>query len=178
MDRPAPHRSGPSLRAGRQPAGPVIFTGPLTLHWQRRPGRLPRPRIEDGALTAKHPLDLARLHRWERARIGIGGRPDWVFAKLYCHGFFPSDESAVIGERMRRFLEEVLDYSQLSKRLKIHFVTCREAFNIAMAAVDGCEGDPGLYRNHRLRPILGRKPATTIEREPDRNTRATAHTTV
>jgi hypothetical protein len=116
------------------------------------------PRLEDGALAKNYPLDLARLHRWRSARIGVRGRPEWVFIKLYCHGFFPYDQAMSIGEPIQRFLEEVLEYGQRSGEYKVHFATAREAFNIAMAAVDGRPGEPGLYRDYLLRPLMGTKP--------------------
>jgi hypothetical protein len=50
-------------------------------------------------------------------------------------------------------LQETLEWADRDGRFKIHFATAREAFNIALAAVDGHGGDPGRYRNYRLRPI-------------------------
>jgi hypothetical protein len=103
-------------------------------------------------------LDLARLHRLHGARIGVWGQPEWVFIKLYCHGFFPYDQAMTIGEPVRRFLEETLQYADRTGEYKVHFATAREAFNIAMAAVDGRAGEPGLYRDYLLRPIMRAEP--------------------
>lgn len=153
-----PHRSGPNLRVGVVPQLPVIFTGPLVFDWRRRLWGLPVPRLDDGALARNYPLNLARLHRWRGAHIGVRGRPEWVFIKLYCHGFFPYDQAMSIGEPIRRFLDDVLEYGERSGQYKVHFVTAREAFNIAMAAVDGRTGEPGLYRDYLLRPVMGTKP--------------------
>jgi hypothetical protein len=36
----------------------------------------------------------------------------------------------------------------------LHFATAREAFNMVCAAIDGHEGDPGLSRDYRLKPIM------------------------
>jgi hypothetical protein len=77
-----------------------------------------------------------------------------VFVKLYCHGFFDSDQDGVIGDSIRRFWDEALEYSNRSGEFKIHFATAREAFNIAMAAVDGRDGEPGEYRNYLLKSLL------------------------
>jgi hypothetical protein len=153
-----PHRSGPTLRVGVAPQLPVIFTGPLVFNWRRRVWGLPVPRLDDAVLAENYPLDLARLNRWRGAHIGVQGRPEWVFIKLYCHGFFPSDEAMAIGEPVRRFLEEVLQHGDRSGEYKVHFATAREAFNMAMAAVDGLAGDPGLYRDYLLRPLMAGKP--------------------
>jgi len=43
------------------------------------------------------------------------------------------------------------------QRWKLHYVTAREMYNIARAAMDGKSGDPASYRDYLLRPppILG-----------------------
>jgi hypothetical protein len=149
-----PHRSGPSIRVGDRPQLPLIFTGPLVFDWSRRKKGLPVPRIDNGALTANYPLNFARLERWRKAHIGILGRPEWIFIKLYCHGFFPQDQAAVIGHEMQRFLLEVMELAERTGRFKLHFATARELFNMAMAAIEGQKGEPGLYRDYRLRQIM------------------------
>ena len=150
----SPHRSGPSLRVGRQPTLPIILTGPLVFDWrQRRAGGL-MPRLENGALTAKSPLTLATFQLWCDAHIGVRGRADWVFVKLYCHGFFNADQPAVIGSEMAHFLQEVLDFGYRTGQFRLHFATAREAFNMVSAAIDGHKGTPGAYRDYRLKPIM------------------------
>jgi hypothetical protein len=149
-----PHRSGPSVRRGVEARLPLIFTGPLVFDWRRRVKGLPVPRLDDGALAANYLPELIRFEHWRDAHIGVRGRPDWIFIKLYCHGFFPQDESAMIGEAMQRFLENLLELAERSGSFKLHFTTAREAFNIALAAIDGRDGEPGQYRDYRLRPIM------------------------
>lgn len=162
LDEARSHRDGPSLRVGdKHPELPIIFTGPLVFNWQRRVYGLPLPRIDDGALTANQPLDLSRLERWRSANIHVEGRREWMFAKLYCHGFFPFDQPSTIGERMRQFWEEVIEYGERSGQFKIHFASSREAFNMVMAAVDGHDGEPGHYRDYKLRQIM-REQATPL----------------
>jgi hypothetical protein len=153
LDEPRPHWKGKNLRVGVRPTLPVLFTGPLVFGWSRRRYGLPAPWIDGGPLTARYPLTFERLLRWQGAGICVHGRPEWIFIKLYCHGFFPNDQAATIGAPMRRFLQETLELADRNGRFKIHFATAREAFNIALAAVDGHSGEPGLYRNYRLRPI-------------------------
>ena len=154
FDKAVPHRTGPGLKAGSEPRLPIIFTGPLVFDWSRRVKGLVVPRLDDGVLASNHPMDRARLDRWANAHISVGGRPDWIFIKLYCHGFFPHDQDSVIGDRCRRFFEEALEESARTGEFDIHFASAREAFNIAMAAVDGRGGEPGLYRDYRLRSIM------------------------
>jgi hypothetical protein len=105
-------------------------------------------------MAANYPSDFERLERWAGARISVLGRPEWVFVKLYCHGFFTFDQDACIGEGARRFWSEALEESARTGRYRIHFATAREAFNIAMAAVDDRRGEPGQYRDYMLRPVM------------------------
>ena len=151
-----PHRSGPTLRLGDDPQLPIIFTGPLVFNWNRRVHGITVPRLDDGVLAENYQLNIPRLNRWANANISIDGRPDWVFIKLYCHGFFPEDQSVVIGDAGRHFWQEVMEYSDRTGAYKIHFASAREVFNIAMAAVDGLQGEPGLYRDYKLKQIMSR----------------------
>jgi len=65
---------------------------------------------------------------------------------------------------MRRFLDEMLELAERSNELKVHFATAREAFNMAMAAVDAQPGEPGHYRDYKLRQIMDAKSQSS-ERE-------------
>ena len=156
-----PHWSGPDLRVhGGLPVLPVLFTGPLVFDWSQAGGGLPMPRIETGALTEKGLPSLRRLQNWQKAGVGVRGKPEWIFIKLHCHGFFMPDQPAMIGESMRRFLEEAMEWGYRSGEFDIHFATAREAFNIAMAAVDGATtNNPDAYRNYRLHQIMQAAPA-------------------
>ena len=163
-----PHRAGPSVRVGEPPKLPIIFTGPLVFDWTRRKHGLPIPRIEDGALAQNYPLTLHRFENWRNARISVLGAQDWVFIKLYSHGFFDWDQDAMIGEQMKRFMAEVLELAERTGKYKIHFASAREAFNMVMAAVDGCKGNPNAYRDYRLRQIMKGVARSTadIDRTP------------
>jgi hypothetical protein len=149
-----PHRSGPNVATGKEPAFPIIFEGPLVFDWTRRIHSLPIPRVDDGALAQNYSLSLGRFNRWRNARITVAGRPEWVFVKLYSHGFFDWDQDAMIGAQMRRFMNEVLELSEKTQEFSVHFASAREAFNMVMAAVDGHSGSPGRYRDYRLRQIM------------------------
>ena len=153
-----PHRKGIEVAvSGNQPQLPLIFTGPLVFNWTRRIGNLPVPRIEDGALVANQPSDLARFRRWQSANITVKNRPEWVFIKLYCHGFFDADQSACIGEKARRFFSEIIENGVKTGDYQVHFASAREAFNLVAAAIDGKTGTPHDYRNYRLRTIMSEK---------------------
>lgn len=160
LDERMPHRTGKSVRAdGNSPRLPLIFTGPLIFNWTRRIRGLPVPRLDDGALAANQPLDGARFGRWMNADITVRGRPEWVFIKLYCHGFFGHDQSACIGEEAARFFGEIVEEGARTGRYTVHFASAREAVNMILAAVDGKKGDPHGFRDYRLRTIMSGAPA-------------------
>jgi len=154
----APHRTGPGVRVGTQTKEPVIFTGPLIFDWSRRRAGLPVPRIDAGVIAANYPPTYERLQRWRNASISVSGKPEWIFIKLSCHGFIPEDRDITIGDPMRRFLETALEQADKSGTFKIHFASAREAFNLVQAAVDQQEGEPGAYRDYRLRTRMQTPP--------------------
>ena len=148
-----PHRSGPDLKVGDKPSLPIIVNGPLVFDWSRRIHGLPVPRIDDGALARNYPLQMDRFRRWQSAQIGIKGRPEWIFIKLHCHGFFEQDQQEMIGDKLKRFMGEILEQGEATGRFKVHFASAREVFNIILAALEGKQGDPGQYRDYYLHPI-------------------------
>ena len=155
LEKAVPHGRGRQVAAnGKSPELPLIFTGPLTFNWTRMINWPPVPRIDDGALTASQTLDTERFRRWTSANVSVRGRSDWIFIKLYCHGFFDRDQSACIGEDAKRFFGGIVEESAKSGKFTVHFASAREAFNIALAAIDGKSGDPHRYRNYKLRSIM------------------------
>jgi hypothetical protein len=123
--------------------------------------------VEDGALAQNYPLTMNRLDRWRSAGIGVKERPEWIFIKLYSHGFFDWDQDLMIGEQMKRFMGEALETAERSGEFKVHFASAREAFNMVNAAVDGKEGQPGAYRDYKLRQIMHEPVASTAPNEID-----------
>ena len=150
-----PHRTGRRVSVfGNQPQLPLIFTGPLVFNWTRHIKGLLIPRLDDGALVYNQPMDIARLNRWRSANITVKDRPEWVFVKLYCHGFFDHDQSASIGEDAVKFFSRIIENGEKTGDYKVHFASAREAFNIVSAAIDGKSGSPGEFRNYRLKTIM------------------------
>jgi hypothetical protein len=146
----APHRTGRDLRVGRPPhVFPLMVQGPLAARLIRPPSGRPRPRIENGEVTGVNPPTPARMAVWQRTRITVAGRPDWLFVKLHCHGMDPRDEGAMLGRPLQDFLTAVT----ADRSFALHFVTAREMVNVILAACDGRDGNPGEYRDYRLRPI-------------------------
>jgi len=150
LSQRAPHRRGRDLRVGLRPSVlPVIIQGPLGLRWRSNGRGIPQPRIENGELSTTNPPTITRFRLWRRAAIRVRGRPDWVFIKLHCHGIDPRDDDAMYGHLMQDFLDRLRSDGLDGDTL--HFVTAREMVNIILAACDGYSGDPGRYRDYRLR---------------------------
>lgn len=161
-----PHRTGKSVKIfGKQPQLPLIFTGPLVFNWTRRIKGLPVPRIEDGALVYNQPMDLARFNRWISANITVEGRTDWIFVKLYCHGFFDHDQSASIGEDVAKFFGEIIENGEKTGKYKVHFASAREAFNMVLAAIDGKNGNPNEFRDYALKTIMSKQTEKIDEKQ-------------
>lgn len=155
LGKKIPHRKGRAVRRfGNQPALPLIFTGPLVFNWTRRIKGIPVPRLDDGALVANQPMDGARFNRWTSANVTVAGQPDWVFVKLYCHGFFDRDQSFCIGDAARRFFSDIIEQGEATGDYKVYFADAREAFNMVAAAIDGKGGSPGEFRDYRLKAIM------------------------
>jgi hypothetical protein len=151
LDQRAPHRAGHNLRRGQTPRTfPLMIQGPLGLNFARRMKGVPVPRIENSALTAAYPPTLQRLKLWQQAAITVAGMPDWVFVKLHCH---PTDETAMLGEQIQSFLQELTEWAGRGDGCRLHFVTAREMVNIILAACDGRDGNPGEYRDYRLQLV-------------------------
>ncbi len=155
LDRAAPQRQGRDLRVSNQTSHdasrtprtfPLIVQGPLGMDF----GRGGRPGIENGSITQSNPLSIRRLALWKKAAVRVQGRPDWFFIKLHAHSMDPTQSEAVTGEPMRRFLEELVQGAG-DRKETLHFTSAREMVNIILAACDGREGNPGLYRDYRFR---------------------------
>jgi hypothetical protein len=150
LDARAPHRKGMELQVGHSPqVFPLNIQGPLVLDFDRR-ARNGIGRFENAALTAANPPDMRRLKLWKKAAISVRHRPDWIFIKLHCHSMYPTHQEALMGAPMQQFLAELV--AGASERHEvIHFVTARQMVNIIWAACDGREGNPGEYRDYRLK---------------------------
>jgi hypothetical protein len=155
LNQAVPHRIGKELRFGESVSNfPIIFQGPLVFNWRRNIKGLPVPKIDDGALVYNQRRDMERFNRWRNANVTVKGKDDWIFIKLYCHGFFTHDQSACIGEEARRFFSEILENSEKTGEFDLYFATAREVFNMVLAATDGKTGSPNDYRNYRLKAIM------------------------
>lgn len=170
LEQRAPHRTGKDLEVGHRPKiFPLMIQGPLMLDFSRPATGARFPHIDNGALTWKYPATMKRFQLWKRAGISVNGRPDWIFIKLHCHGMDPRDSEAMHGAPRQKFLRELLEGSRQSGRYVVHFTTAREMTNIVLAACDGREGNPGDYRDYRLKRIEASAMPRTEERATQSN---------
>jgi hypothetical protein len=122
-----------------------MITGPLAL---ARKGR--GLRIENGAITGDDPPSAARVKTWIDQGIHIAGRPEWVFVKVHTHGAIEHTASSLLGDGGRALHRALAEHTKDGSRL--HYVTAREMFNVARAAMDGKSGDPSAYYDHVIKP--------------------------
>jgi hypothetical protein len=145
-----------SVRVGGTPSGDLLLVqGPLALNWGRRKWGV-LPRIENGSVTGSSPVTPGRVALWVRQGIGVEGRTDWVFVKVYTHGCQEANFDVVLDGSLHEALRAALD----GERYRLHYVTAREVFNLVKAAEAGRSGDPNPYRDFILPPppVAG-KPA-------------------
>jgi hypothetical protein len=126
-----------------------MIQGPLGL--SLREGG-PWPRLEYGALTAADPPSPARVACWVRQNIHVEGRPEWVFVKVYTHGAPEAQAECLLGAGGLALHRELTTRYNDGKHWKLHYLTAREAYNVAKAAMAGKRGDPNDYRDFELPP--------------------------
>ncbi len=147
LGRPRAHERGERARVGRVRTDRILIVeGPLSLS---RGGRL-GVRIENAAVSAGDPPTPQRVRSWIRQRIAVAGRPEWIFVKVHTHGA-PEDQAAALLGTAGRALHEALA-EVANEGVVLHYVTAREMFDIARAAMDGRHGDPGELRDYVLSP--------------------------
>jgi hypothetical protein len=144
------YERGERARVGRVMRDRILMIeGPIAL--ARRQGRLAM-RIESAELRANDPANRKRARTWVRQGVHVEGRPEWVFVKLHTHGA-PDKEAASLLGAGGRALHDILttEYND-GARWALHYVTAREMFNVAIAAMEGKTGDPNAYRDYVFGP--------------------------
>jgi hypothetical protein len=124
----------------------LMITGPLAL---ARKGRL-GVRLENGALTGSDPPTARRVATWIEQGIHIQGRPEWVFVKVHTHGAVEKTAASLLGDGGRAM--HVALQAFMRAGWKLHYVTAREMFNVARAAMDGRAGEPSDYFDYIVKP--------------------------
>jgi hypothetical protein len=127
----------------------LMIEGPLAI--ALRPGR-PVPRIESAALDHTDPPTIERARTWVAQGVGVEGRPEWVFVKVHTHGAPEKNARVLLGDDIVRFHEAIARELNDGARWKLHYVTAREMYNLARAAMDGKRGDPSAWLDYEVPP--------------------------
>jgi len=127
----------------------LMIEGPLAL--ATRPEKIPI-RIENSAITAKEPGTAKRVRTWVEQNIHVEGRPEWVFVKVHTHGAPELQAASLLGDGGREMHRALTGMYNDGKEWILHYVSAREMFNIAMAAMEGREGNPASFRDYILAP--------------------------
>jgi hypothetical protein len=126
----------------------LMIEGPLAL--ALRPGRL-GVRIENAAVTADDPASPERLATWVAQDIHVEGQPNWVFVKVHTHGAPEKQAASLLGAGGQALHQSLARYND-GRRWALHYVTAREMYNVALAAMAGKRGNPAEYFDYQLGP--------------------------
>ncbi len=161
-DRPKAHDRGPDARVGAMPpAGLMLIQGPLAINWSA-PGH---PRPENASLTTHNWGRPDRIPVWLNANVHVKGRPEWLFVKLHTHGAIEKDFDALFGEKARALHKVLNEQYDNGREYRLHYVTARQAYNIAKAAEAGLSGDPSQYVDHVIAPPTTQHYALNVRHE-------------
>jgi hypothetical protein len=156
----------PLLDLKRGAADLMIFQGPMVLSPSSSLRRL-FVDVDDGNIHAAMPASATRVQRWVNARVHVAERPDWVFVKVFAHGISSQDdEDEVLGEHFESAIIELEERYNDGERYILHYVTAREAYNIAMAAASGATGDPMTYLDSEIPPYVASARPTVSTAAP------------
>jgi hypothetical protein len=133
----------------------LLITGPLALALRR--ARVP-VYVETSDITGRMPGSLARVRTWVEQNVHVVGRPEWTFVKTHTHGAQERNWPALLGPGAVALHEALTTRFNDGRDWKLHYVTAREMYNIAIAAMDGKAGDPSDYRDYVLPPPPAARP--------------------
>jgi hypothetical protein len=154
----------PLSTLGTGQADLMIFEGPLIFSPTLNAGRL-FLHLDDGDLHAAEHATPTRANAWVRANVHVAERPDWVFVKMFSHGAStPEDAEAVLGKDFDSTLSYFeREYNDGTKYV-LHYITAREAYNLARAASEGARGEPEQYLNAYVQPYATGGPPVSAGR--------------
>ena len=146
------HESGVRACVGQSKSDRILMIqGPLALVPGK--GRL-GVRIDSAALTANDPGTSSRVDTWVSQAVHIEGMPEWIFVKVHTHGAPDVQAASLLGEPGRAMHRALTSRYNDGKRFVLHYVTAREMFNIASAAMKGLRGNPDEFRDYVLPPPM------------------------
>ena len=174
LQRAAAHeRAQPAQVGSHMDDRVLIVQGPLAVTRRDRGLGI---RIDNGALTAADPATYRRLATWVEQGICVRGREEWVFVKVYCHGAPEPAAESLLGVGAQLLHSTLATHYNDGEHWSLHYVTAREMFNIASAAMAGEVGNPGGFRDYVLPPPARcrRQCASTTVRKNSEKSQARA----
>ena len=139
------YEDGERVRVGSAKRDRVLMIeGPLAL---ARRGR--GLRIESAALDKSDPPTAARLATWVDQGVCVEGKPDWVFVKVHTHGAPEGNAEVMLGDAIAEFHRGLARYND-GAAWRLHYVSAREMYNVARAAMDGMTGAPESYFDYEI----------------------------
>ena len=126
----------------------MLIQGPLGINWTAPS----HPRIENASLTSENWGRPDRIGTWIDCNVHVAGRPEWLFVKLHTHGAVDRDVDALFGDKAMHMHRLLNQHYNDGKRYRLHYVTARQAYNIAKAAEHGHAGNPDAYLDFQVAP--------------------------
>lgn len=103
--------------------------------------------VEGRISNAEYAVD-----EWIKANVHVEGRPNWIFVKTHTHGAIPDRMKTFLGSNIEKIYTYLESTYNDERNYCLHYVTTREAYNIIKAAEAGLTGDPGQYRDFKIKP--------------------------
>ncbi len=144
------YEQGQRVRVGTQKQERLLFIqGPIAL--TRRPHST-KVRIESSAIDWSDPPSSARLRTWVDQNVRVEGRPEWVFVKVHTHGAPERNAEVMLGAHNMDLHERLAKKYNDDRFWQLHYVSAREMYNAARAAMDGKSGSPAAYFDYEVPP--------------------------
>jgi hypothetical protein len=103
-------------------------------------------------LCSSNPPTPLRADLWIKQHVHVSERPDWIFVKLHTHGCIEGNTDVLLGDSLKKTFHHLENKYNDGTNFALHYVSAREMYNIAQAAIDGKSGDPKKWRDYAYRP--------------------------
>lgn len=140
--------SGKTMSVGGETAGDLLmFTGPIGYT-----SLLPLY-IEYSAFENDPIPSVERVRSLVKLSPVVQGKPEWRFLKVHTHS--QQSRDAWFQGPVDQTLTALEEYCS-SRTIQLHYVSAREAYNIAKAAEAGKSGNPRQYYDYLVQPPVGK----------------------
>jgi hypothetical protein len=113
--------------------------------------------FDDSNLSTAQPPEPGRINHWLAANLHVRGRPNWVFIILHTHSATEyAQDMLYLGAMQETWSALEARFKTPQKRL--HYMTCREVYNVVKAAEAGQDGNPNNFRDYVIPPPPNCRP--------------------